>query len=109
MQLANVERVDGAQARLKPGKDLLSTQQSTGGKGGWGSGEIETRLFCIISLNNARGGKGGWGSGEIETAQSNPQRLLRLRVERVDGAQARLKHVFIPVSPSMYCSCGKGG
>src|SRR6266705_3347102 len=61
-----VERVDGAQARLKH-TDSIFTQHALGcGKGGWGSGEIETRDRLLLSLQLLRG-KGGWGSGEIET------------------------------------------
>src|SRR5712672_154895 len=62
-----------------------------GGKGGWGSGEIET----LSRLNNSRsslyGGKGGWGSGEIETPCHLVLPDCFQMVERVDGAQARLK------------------
>ena len=38
-----VERVDGTQARLKPSLTALHpSQERSGGKGGWDSGEIET-------------------------------------------------------------------
>ena len=37
------------------------------GKGGWGSGEIET-TEVVGKRNELLCGKGGWGSGEIETA-----------------------------------------
>jgi len=37
-----VERVDGAQARLKHRLHRCKEDMRTGGKGGWGSGEIET-------------------------------------------------------------------
>ena len=37
-----VERVDGAQARLKRSVVYRYSARRRGGKGGWGSGEIET-------------------------------------------------------------------
>ena len=37
------------------------------GKGGWGSGEIETGLIRCSIWTLIPSGKGGWGSGEIET------------------------------------------
>ena len=65
-----MERVDGAQARLKlllPFPLLVSLSR---GKGGWGSGEIETMPGFSASGRLGRG-KGGWGSGEIETVDTN--------------------------------------
>ena len=63
-----MERVDGAQARLKP-ECVISwiPRYLSCGKGGWGSGEIETLCLYGKSLFMS-GGKGGWGSGEIETS-----------------------------------------
>ena len=63
-----MERVDGAQARLKQKLNPLEGDEHPGGKGGWGSGEIETRHAQLSS-------------------QAFPY------VERVDGAQARLKQL----------------
>ena len=68
--LGKVERVDGAQARLKLGINALG-------------------------LKNVFRGKGGWGSGEIETVQRSSSSNQESRVERVDGAQARLKPLSV--------------
>ena len=65
-----VERVDGAQARLK----------------------LLVGVSCAI-LN--RCGKGGWGSGEIETLKKHFRIGIANMVERVDGAQARLKQIDV--------------
>ena len=40
-----VERVDGAQARLKLNARIIYSAAQQGGKGGWGSGEIETVIL----------------------------------------------------------------
>ena len=61
-----MERVDGAQARLKQTWHKLCSPKDYRGKGGWGSGEIETRT-PEDQARYDRCGKGGWGSGEIET------------------------------------------
>ena len=42
-----------------------------GGKGGWGSGEIETQSMIAYKALMHGCGKGGWGSGEIETGRCN--------------------------------------
>ena len=62
-----VERVDGAQARLKLCCPSAPANGRCRGKGGWGSGEIETGYTQTQTVLIAIGGKGGWGSGEIET------------------------------------------
>ena len=59
--------MDGAQARLKQNDAPFGGVQLISGKGGWGSGEIETWLWEIQPLMKMLRGKGGWGSGEIET------------------------------------------
>ena len=46
-----VERVDGAQARLKPPKLPGIALLPNCGKGGWGSGEIETFASHTLHLN----------------------------------------------------------
>ena len=90
--IAKVERVDGAQARLKHLDTAKAAARALGGKGGWGSGEIETSMMMRISVSWLGRGKGGWGSGEIETRNFFEGRAEYPTVERVDGAQARLKH-----------------
>ena len=60
--------MDGAQARLKRVWREHLFKRFPGGKGGWGSGEIETAERDLYS-SNRDGGKGGWGSGEIETGK----------------------------------------
>ena len=62
-----MERVDGAQARLKLHHHVVANAVDDGGKGGWGSGEIETDTLQSVAYN-ILSGKGGWGSGEIETS-----------------------------------------
>ena len=53
-------------------------------------------------------GKGGWGSGEIETIHAVVEPVDEIRVERVDGAQARLK--LDPGTWHCQTDCsGKGG
>ena len=112
-----VERVDGAQARLKLSGMTDSLGRHYSGKGGWGSGEIETAVTfdeypddwdvervdgaqarlklhdALIDRLTQPSGKGGWGSGEIETALFAVTLMRHVCVERVDGAQARLKQV----------------
>ncbi len=61
-----MERVDGAQARLKHLDVAVMLTVGVCGKGGWGSGEIET-INTLTTTKEPSCGKGGWGSGEIET------------------------------------------
>ena len=53
-------------------------------------------------------GKGGWDSGEIETISQEPSTTSQLRVERVDGTQARLK-LYIINNGNAFKNRGKGG
>ena len=65
------------------------------GKGGWDSGEIETHVTEHMLYHCICSGKGGWDSGEIETENiTNVQARSSIRVESVDGTQARLKHAL---------------
>ena len=75
--------MDGAQARLK----LRSLEA------------LRPRRIC---------GKGGWGSGEIETLTELDRVETKAKVERVDGAQARLKLENEAEGP-IERGCGKGG
>ena len=83
--------MDGTQARLKlPLRLLGSLSLSTGGKGGWDSGEIETTLaqfaiFFLSSVERVDGTQARLKHCVVTTSQDT------IRVERVDGTQARLK------------------
>ena len=67
---SDVERVDGTQARLKLDSGIPTDFYFFSGKGGWDSGEIETKEVGKREEDILLCGKGGWDSGEIETASS---------------------------------------
>ena len=104
----NVERVDGAQARLKHNVWGCIPASTSGGKGGWGSGEIEI-FHDHLSLGKI---------SDVERVDGAQARLKYMAefagavapvvVERVDGAQARLKS-FKVADTADICQRGKGG
>ena len=64
----SVERVDGAQARLKLAQLRLLAKMYSVERVDGAQARLKHLAFCSVCSNMPRG-KGGWGSGEIETTE----------------------------------------
>ena len=74
-------------------KPWLAIMRAVRGKDVWGSDEIETISNLSLPYGSSRG-KDVWGSDEIETYLERIHAVLVHRVEKMCGAQMRLKLTF---------------